>query len=263
MSELVRTAIDATGTVARLVFNRPHVRNAIDVPMAEAFRDAVFGVLAIARIRCIVLAGEGRGFVAGGDLRTFASNFETADREVDLLLDALHPAILALRHSDVAVLAAIHGSTAGAGLSLALAADFVIAAESSQILLAYDKVGAAPDCGGTWFLQRKIGAARALDLMLSERNLTAHEAESLGLVDRVVADDEFNQGVHEMAERLSRLPSAALGSFRRLLDQAAGNTLARQMECEREAFKRATKTADFREGVSAVLEKRPPVFQGR
>ncbi len=256
----VTRAFDSATGIARITFNRPEVLNAIDVPTALAFRDAVDAVVAEERLRCIVLAGAGRAFVAGGDVASFAAD---PARTVDALLDALHPAILAMRACPAPVLAAVQGASAGAGLSLVLGADLVVASETARFVIAYDRIGVSPDCGGTWFLPRKVGRTCAFELMLLGRNLDAEAAREVGIVSEVVPAAELDATVDEMARRIASGPTAAFGRFKRLVDDALAAPLARHLEDERRAFLAATETADFREGVEAFLGKREPAFQGR
>ena len=165
MSELVRVERNDAAGIVRLVLNRPDVLNALDVPLAEAFRDAVEDVARAGGVRAVIIAAEGRAFVAGGDVAAFGADFTRSAEMVNALLDALHPALLHLRAIDAPVIAAVKGVAAGAGLSLVLNADLVIAEEGTRFVVAYDKVGSSPDCGGTWFLPRKVGRAKAAELM--------------------------------------------------------------------------------------------------
>ncbi|MBR0684374.1 enoyl-CoA hydratase/isomerase family protein [Bradyrhizobium manausense] len=251
---------DADTGVARIVFNRPSVLNAIDAPMAKSFHRAVRQVTSNRGVRCIVLSGEGRAFLAGGDIAKFAENFEETPSLIHELLDALHPAILALRETPAPVVAAVRGAAAGAGLSLVLAADLVVAADDARFVIAYDKVGASPDGGGTWFLPRKIGRARSFELMLLGRTIDAATARAYGIVNEIVPAADLDGYAAELAERIACGPTRAYGAFKRLVD--AELPLAQHLEAERAAFISATQTADFREGVSAFIEKRKPTFTG-
>jgi len=260
LSQLVNLAID--GGVARIEFNRPEVLNALDVALATAFRDAVETAAATPGIRCFLLAGAGRAFLAGGDVASFGADFGKSADVVDALLDALHPAILALRSHDAPVVAAVRGVAAGAGLSLALNADYLLAEEAARFVVAYDKVGAAPDCGGTWFLPRRVGRGTAMRLMLLGEPLTAQAALGCGIADEIVAGADLDRRAAEIAARIASGPTRAYGNFKRLVDAAEGPSLAEHLEAERRAFRSATRTADFREGVTAFIEKRKPVFRG-
>ncbi|WZB70172.1 enoyl-CoA hydratase-related protein [Achromobacter xylosoxidans] len=210
-----------------------------------------------------MLEGAGKAFVAGGDVARFADDFETATEVIDQLLDALHPAIETLANHDAPVLASVRGAVAGAGLSLLAGCDLVVATEDSRFLMAYDRVGAPPDCGGTWFLPRKIGVRNAAELMLLGQAWDAARALQAGLVNKVVAPSQLDEETNAWATRLAQRPTRALGAYKRLVAQAAHTPLNAHLEAERDAFKRATRSADFREGVTAFLQRREPVFTGR
>lgn len=254
---------DAERGILTLSLNRPQVLNAIDVPLAQAVRAAVEPLAARRDLRLVVLRGAGRAFVAGGDLARFAEDFDQAGAVVNALLDALHPAILTLRALDAPVLAVVQGAVAGAGLSLMAAADLVMAAEGTRFLLAYDRIAAAPDCGGTWFLPRLLGPRRAAELMLLSTSWTAEEALTRGLINRVVPAAQLDTQAAEWAATLAQGPTAAFGHYKRLVDASLHQDLATQLEAERAAFVDATRTEDFRSGVTAFLAKRPAAFRGR
>jgi len=261
--ELVLTKVDPGTGLARIALNRPSVLNALSVPLSRAFLKAVREVTERSDVRAILLSGEGRAFLAGGDLAAFGAEPERGDAVVNELLDLIHPAILALRAFDAPVIAAVQGVAAGAGLSIVLAADLVVAAEDARFLIAYDKVGTSPDCGATWFLPRKVGTARAAELMLLGESLSAPDALTAGIVNRVVPAAELAAQSEALALKVAAGPTRAFGAYRRLVDAALERPLAAQLEAEREAFASGTRTEDFREGVAAFLAKRPAAFKGR
>ena len=260
---LVTTAFDAGTGVARLTFNRPKALNAINVPLAEAFLAAVREIRDLSGVRCVILTGSGRAFMAGGDVSSMAGTSEQAGAAIGAILDAVNPAILLLRGMDAPVIAAVRGVAAGAGLSLTLMADLVIADEEAKFLVAYNGIGAVPDCGGSWALAHKVGAGRAAELMLLGRTLGAAEARDWGIVNEVVPDSEFDNRLNWMIEKVAQGPTRAYGAFRKLIDQANGGRLADHLEAERAAFLEMTRTEDFAEGVSAFLGKRQSEFRGR
>lgn len=262
-SDSVSCTIDPATGIATLTFERPEVLNALDLATARAFRAAVERVTGDPGVRVIVLRGAGRAFMAGGDVASFAAAGEDIAGVIHGLLDAIHPALLALRAAAAPVVALVRGAAAGAGFSLVLGADVVVAEETAAFLVAYDRLGATPDCGGTWFLERRVGRARAFELMLTGRRLTAAEAQAIGIVTEVVAPGELEARGQALAEAIARGPTGAYGRFKRLVDEAPSRRLAEQLEAERAAFVAATETADFREGVAAFLAKRPPQFRGR
>lgn len=251
----------ATG-IATLSFNRPDVLNALDVPTARALHDAVLLLKGDRRVRCIVLRGNGRAFVAGGDLARFAEDFDASGQVVDDLLDALHPVIETLAAHDAPVLASVHGAVAGAGLSLMAGCDLVVAAEGTRFLVAYDRIGAAPDCGGTYYLPRRLGLRRSAEFMLLGETWDAVTAERHGLINRVVPAEALAEETSRLALRLANGPTRAYGHYKRLAEQAFALPLELLLEEERAAFKATTRTRDFRDGVTAFLGKTAPRYSG-
>lgn len=261
MSELVVVTKD--GAVAELRFNRPEALNALDLPISRAFAAAVADVTADPNIRAIVLSGEGRAFVAGGDVSAMAADPDRGHEVVDALLEVLNPALIALRENDAPVIAAVRGVAAGAGLSLVANADIVVADENAKFVMAYDQVAGVPDCGGSWFLTHRLGRARVMDMMLTGAPLTAAEAQIAGLVSRLVPADEVDATARALAAKIATGPTASFGRFRRLVDAAPHTTLADQLAAERAAFVAAAQSDDFREGVAAFTARRKPEFKGR
>ena len=247
--------------IGRLTLNRPEVLNALDVAMARAFLAAVRALTARPGLRVIILSGAGRAFAAGGDVVSFTANgVEAAPTVIHELLDALNPAILALRQHPAPVIAAARGVAAGAGLSLVLTSDLIVAEEHTSFLLGYDRIGVTPDCGMSWFLPRRVGRGLAFEMMLTSRSLTAAEALAVRLIDRLASAEHFESVVTELACAVAKGPTRAFGQFKALLDGT--RDLAAQLEAERQAFIAATATADFAEGVAAFAGKRAVDFRG-
>ncbi|MEP1216408.1 MAG: enoyl-CoA hydratase-related protein [Marinobacter sp.] len=261
--KLVTTHFDPDTGVATLTFNRPEALNAINVPLANAFLAAVQGLEDAHGLRCVVLTGEGRAFMAGGDIASMAGSPEQAGRAIGAILDAVNPAILLLRSMDAPVIAAVRGVAAGAGLSLALMSDVIVAREDTKFLVAYNGIGAVPDCGGSWFLAHRIGAGRAAELMLLGRTLSAAEAKGWGMITDYAPEDSYEKLLASITRKIASGPTRAFGAFRRLTDRANGDQLADHLEAERAAFLDMTRTEDFAEGVAAFLAKRAARFQGR
>ncbi len=247
------------GGVLTITLNRPDVLNALDVATHEALAAA----LAQARdpdIRAVVVSGAGRGFCVGQDLREFRED----ERDVVERLRVLyHPNVVALRSLEKPVIAAVNGAAAGAGLSLACACDIRIASERATFVPAFIAVGLIPDSGGSYFLTRLLGYARAFEWMSSGRALSAAEAEEWGLVSEVVEHDLLRERAAKLAETLAAMPTRAIGMSKRLFDHAARATLGEQLELEAQLQAAAAKSADFSEGIRAFLEKREPRFTGR
>jgi 2-(1,2-epoxy-1,2-dihydrophenyl)acetyl-CoA isomerase len=253
----VETARD--GAVLTITLNRPDVLNAFN----GAMHKALAGALKEARdalVRAVVITGAGRGFCVGQDL----TEFREAPGDIgDRLRSTYHPNLLAVRALDKPVIAAVNGAAAGAGMSFACACDVRIAADSAVFVPAFVNIGLVPDSGGTFFVTRLLGYARAFEWLCSGRRLSAAEAHAWGLVSEVVDADALPARAAEVAAELAALPTQAIAMTKRLLDRAAGSTLDEQLEWEAQLQTAATQSEDFREGVAAFLAKRSPDFKGR
>ncbi len=248
------------GAVAILSFNRPQALNAIDVPMAQAFLAAVKDLAQDRGVRALLLRGEGQGFMAGGDLGVLSADPQGG---AAALIGPLHEALQLLATLDLPVVAQVHGVAAGAGLSLMLQADFVLAAAGTRFNLAYVNIGASCDVGASWALPRWVGLRRALEIAMLGDMLDADAAERMGLINRVVAADALPDEAMALARRLAAGPTRALGQLRRLLRGSVKRDLPAQLAVEEAAFQACAATADFREGVDAFFARRKPAFQGR
>jgi 2-(1,2-epoxy-1,2-dihydrophenyl)acetyl-CoA isomerase len=244
----------------RITLNRPERLNALTVEMAEALLAALDAAAADPQCRAVLLTGAGRGFCAGQDLTAIAGM--PAD-EIGHLLDHYNPLIRRIRELEMPVVCAVNGVAAGAGANLALACDIVLAAKSAIFVQAFARIGLIPDCGGTWFLPRLVGSARARALALLAEPLTAETAAEWGLIWRVVEDERLAGEAAALAARLASGPTVGLALTKRALEAAATNDLDRQLDVERELQAAAAASPDHGEGVRAFLEKRPPVFTGR
>lgn len=249
--------------VATLTLNRPDAANSIDIPLARELMDAAIACDEDRDVRAVVLTGAGKMFCAGGDLRSFAEAGAGIAARLKELTAYLHAALSRLARMDAPVVAAVNGMAAGAGFSLAVAADLVIASEAAGFVMAYTNAGLVPDGSSTFFLPRRIGDRRTRELMLTNRKLTAAEALDWGLVNRVVPADRLLPAAHELAATLAAGPTRAFGAVKALLNESFEHGLETQMELEARAIAAASSTADGREGIRAFLEKRPPRFTGR
>ncbi|MES2256996.1 MAG: enoyl-CoA hydratase-related protein [Pseudomonadota bacterium] len=247
--------------VARLHFNRPAVLNAIDVPMAEALHAACRRLQHWPGLRVVVLSGEGRAFMAGGDLASFHDSLADAPATAGHMITPLHAALLILTELPQPVIACLHGAIAGAGVSIALACDLAIAADDARFSIAYARIGASLDAGCSWSLPRIVGLRKAMELSLLATTIDAGEALRLGLVNCVVPPAQLADEVAMLVRRLVVGPTAAYGRIKRLLRMHQGR-LAEHLEAERTAFCAGAADHDFREGVLAFFDKRAANFIG-
>ena len=244
--------------LARLTLARPDAGNAIDLQVAQRLADAVAALSEDDSVRVVLLTGEGSNFCVGGDLRAFAGQADLGRHLTDVTTP-LHEAISGLARLPAPVVAAVQGSAAGAGMSLACGADIVLAAESARFVLAYARVGLSPDGGGSWYLPRLVGLRRALDLALTNRVLSAEEAVRWGIASRSVADADLLAEADHLVRDLASGAPHALAAAKRLLRQSLGNTLETQLEHEALALADNGGRAGP-EGIAAFLEKRLPRF---
>jgi 2-(1,2-epoxy-1,2-dihydrophenyl)acetyl-CoA isomerase len=246
------------GAVLTITLNRPDVLNAFTAEMHRQLVGA-FKEARAPEVRAVVVTGAGRGFCVGQDLNEFG---EAARDIAGRLRRHYHPTVLAVRELEKPVLAAVNGPAAGAGLSFACACDLRLAAESATFVPAFINIGLVPDMGGTFFVRRLLGTARAFEWMTSGRRLSAAEALEWGLVSEVVPDERLAERAAERAAELAAMPTRGIALSKRLFDHAEQATLEEQLEREAQLQAVATQTNDFREGVDAFLEKREPRFQG-
>jgi 2-(1,2-epoxy-1,2-dihydrophenyl)acetyl-CoA isomerase len=250
--------------VATLTLNRPDALNALNMALG---RDLFHGVLEAdddASVRAIVVTGAGKAFCAGGDVKGFADNLPRIGALIKELTTYLHGAVSRLCRSDKPVIMAINGVAAGGGMSLALAGDVVLAAESARFTMAYSRIAATPDGSSTYYLPRLIGLRRAMELYFTNRVLSAREAQEWGLVTRVVPDGELPAATQALARELAQGPTRAFGGAKRLFHQSTWESLETQMELEAQAIAASGRTDDFRAGVTAFANKQPaPPFRGK
>jgi 2-(1,2-epoxy-1,2-dihydrophenyl)acetyl-CoA isomerase len=252
------------GSVLTITLNRPDKLNAATDLMLDELNDAFKNAERDAAVRAILLTGAGRGFCAGQDLDTARERQATGEGLSfgEHLRRTYNPLILRMRRMPKPIIGAINGVAAGAGMSLAMACDVRIAAQSASFLQAFVKIGLIPDSGSSWMLPRLVGMTRALDLMLTGRKISAQEGLEYGLVNRVVADAELMAVAGQTAAEFAAAPTQAIGYIKRALDFASTSTLADALNNEADLQEIAGRSADHDEGIAAFLEKRPPKFRG-
>ena len=248
------------GGVLTITLNRPDVLNAFNAAMHQRLAAALDEARDDDSVRAVVITGAGRGFCVGQDL----TEFREAPGDIgDRLRSNYHPNVLAIRALEKPVIAAVNGPAAGAGLSLACACDLRVAADSASFVPAFIGIGLVPDSGGTFFVTRLLGYARAFEWLTTNRKLSAAEAHLWGLVTEVVEAGALAGRSAELGAEYAAAPTRGIGMTKRLLDNAATVHLEQQLELEADLQTAATQTADFREGVAAFLEKRAPRFEGK
>ena len=249
--------------VARLVLNRPDNLNSFNDRMHAEVRDALNQVTTDSSVRCLLLTGAGRGFCAGQDLgdRQVAPGAEPPDLGSTLEKN-YNPLIRSLRGMKMPVVCAVNGLAAGAGASIALACDIVLAARSAKFIQAFCKVGLLPDSGGTWILPRLAGHARAMALSMLGAPVSAEQAEAWGMIWKCIDDDALMTEAESLAANLATQPTQGLALIKKAINASLSNDLDTQLDLERDSQRIAGRTADYREGVAAFLEKRAPQFRG-
>ena len=249
--------------LATITLNRPEAANAIDMEMARELMRAAIHCDQSADVRVVLLDAKGKLFCAGGDLKSFVDAGEALPALLKELTTNLHGAISRLSRMQAPLVVAVQGPAAGAGMSLAVSGDLVLAGESATFTSAYTAAGVSPDGSSTYFLPRLIGLRRTQELMLTNRRLSAAEALDWGLVTQVVSDAELADQARALAERLAAGPTRAFGSVKQLLHESFQGSLETQMERESRGIAEMGAGLDGPEGIRAFTEKRKPKFQGR
>jgi 2-(1,2-epoxy-1,2-dihydrophenyl)acetyl-CoA isomerase len=255
---------EQTDGYAVITFNRPEKLNSFTAPMHQALRDALDTVRATPAIRALLLTGNGRGFCAGQDLeqRNMAPGAAPPDLGQTIGHD-YNPLVRSLRALPLPVIAAVNGVAAGAGANIALACDIVLAAKSASFIQAFCRIGLIPDSGGTYWLPRLVGDARARALAMLGEKISAEQAAEWGLIWRAVDDADLLVEARKLAARFAQAPTLGLAATKRALQASAGNTLDAQLDLERDIQRELGHSEDYREGVRAFVEKRPAAFKGR
>ncbi len=247
--------------VATITLNRPEVYNAMNDAITFELQDALKLVAKDDQARVVVLTGAGKAFCSGQDLKATAPEVKRS------FLDSLHrrynPIILGIRHMPKPVIARVNGVAAGAGCSLALACDIIVAAEEANFIEVFINIGLVPDSGSSYFLPRLVGMARAFEMCSMGTRVSAREAMGMGLINKAVPADQLDEAVRSYTDYFAKAPTKSVGMIKRMLNKSATATLEEMLEYEAYCQEIAGSTQDHREGVQAFLEKRKPIFKGR
>ena len=267
MSEYETVNVQRDGAAATIELNRPESLNAWNAQLGHDLLAAITGAAEDKEVRAVVITGAGRAFSAGADLRDLAGREErTPEGHPDVrrvLTERYHPIITTIRTMPKPVLAAVNGPAVGIGLSLALASDLVVAAESAYLLLAFVNIGLVPVCGSSLFVLMRVGFARATEMAMLGERIPAAQALDWGLVNRVVPDDAFAGEVAALRDRLAAGPTRSYAGSKRQLNHWLYARMDAQLELEADIQQEMAGSPDFAEGVAAFIEKRPPAFRGR
>ena len=256
--------LETSDSIATLTLNRPKALNALNRAMAEALDRSLREVEGMSSLRCLVIRGAGDHFMAGGDIRYFQQCLQLPEQlreaEVNSVIKLVNAAAAALRRLPQPVIASIRGNAAGFGMSLVAACDLAIAADNARFTQAYSQIATTPDGANTYFLPRLIGLKRSMELSLLNRTLDAGTALGMGLINKVVPGADLEMETVAMARRITQGSPQALSGVKMLLNASLQNTLAQQLALEQSSFVRCALGMDFKEGLDAFLEKRPPRF---
>ncbi|RLF36305.1 MAG: 2-(1,2-epoxy-1,2-dihydrophenyl)acetyl-CoA isomerase [Thermoplasmata archaeon] len=246
--------------IAYIILNRPERLNSFDITLGEELYSVLKNISSNLDIRAVVIKGTGKGFCGGGDVKEmhFAKDKPKFLRD---LTKAIHKCVVEIRNMEKPVIAAVNGAAFGAGFSLALACDIIIAVKTARFSTAFIGIGLAPGCG-TQFFTRTVGYQKACEYILTSKVFNSEEARELGIVNRVVESDELETTVEEFVDKFRNLPSIAVGKAKMLINKSFENDMITHLELESKTASESAGTMDFMEGVAAFVEKRKPVFKG-
>jgi 2-(1,2-epoxy-1,2-dihydrophenyl)acetyl-CoA isomerase len=259
LGDLVLYAV-ANG-IATITFNRPRVMNALDADTIVRFRAVCERAERDVQARVIILRGAGPAFLAGGDVASFKANLANFSEKIIGLAGDMHAGILALRRAPKPVIACVHGAVAGAGMSIMMACDLIVAAEGTQFSMAYSRIATSPDGGASWFLPRLVGYHKAMEMLLLADTVDAAAMHAMGIVNRVVAAPDLDAAVQKLAQRLAAGPATAYAETKAMVNSELNQILTKHLDAEALAFSRCAAHADFAEGVTAFVDKRKAVFK--
>ena len=252
-----------SNNIATITLNRPENANALNPIMAKELSNMAIECDENKDIRAVIIEGSGKMFCAGGDLKAFSDAGDSAPALIKQMAGDLHIAISRFSRMDAPTIAAVNGTAAGAGFSIAISVDVVISTKSAKFVMAYTNAGLSPDGSSTYFLPRRIGDRRARELMLTNRVLSAEEALDWGLINKIVDQKNLSTTTRELAEEFASGPTLAYGKVKNLLNASFDNGLETQMELETRGISDMARSSDGREGIQAFLNKRKPNFKGK
>lgn len=261
MSEAVLCSIK--DYIATITFNRPEAMNAFDKQMADELENITLHVRNDDNVRAVLLNGAGHLFMAGGDLQYFARGLEIMPEGVMKMIRTLNSSILNIMQMKKPVVASVHGSVAGVGMSFMMACDLIIADEKTKFTMAYSGIGVSPDGGASFNLPRLVGAKKALEWLMLSDLFDAQTALNSGLINWVVSSDKLATETAHLMKRLANAPTLSLACAKRLVNQSSYTMIEAQLEAEAKAFEYCTQSADFKMGVTAFLKKQKPEFSGK
>lgn len=254
---------DVADNVAVITLNRPDDANALTQKLAEELFDVSVRCTTDENVRAVIITGAGKLFCGGGDLKEFDENMHRGEAHLIHIATILHAALIRFAKMDAPVIMAVNGTAGGGGFSIALAGDYVIAADRAKFVSAYTASSLTPDGSSTYFLAKHVGLLRAKELMLTNRVLTAHEAQEWGIVNRVVDGDDLMDEAKKLASQFAQGPTKAYGGTKRLLLTAYSDTMETQLDKEAESIGSMMNTVDGPHGVSSFLNKKKPTFTGK
>lgn len=248
--------------VAYITLNRPERLNSFDMQLGQELYDVLKKITPDKKIRAVVIKGTGKGFCGGGDVKEMYVAEDKSKFLRELTRDAIHKCVIEIRTMEKPVIAAVNGAAFGAGLSLALACDIIIAVKDAKLGTAFIGIGLAPGCG-TQFFTRLTGYNKACEYILTSKMFTAEKAEEIGIVNKIVEADELDEAVEEFVQKFRKLPPIAVGKAKMLINKSLENNMIDHLELESKTAAFSAGSQDFKEGVSAFVEKRKPIFKGK
>ncbi|HZM32897.1 MAG TPA: 2-(1,2-epoxy-1,2-dihydrophenyl)acetyl-CoA isomerase PaaG [Burkholderiales bacterium] len=256
--------VSLEGGILQVTLNRPDKLNALNPEMHKLLRAALQRAADEREVRAVLLTGAGRGFCAGQDLSERDVSAGAAPIDLSVSLGSYYnPLVRRMRELPKPIVCAVNGAAAGAGANIALACDIVVAARSASFIQAFSRIGLVPDSGGTWFLPRLVGSARAMGLALLADKVSAEQAAEWGMIWKVVDDAELSSQSISLCRRLAEGPTRGYGLIKKAMNASGTNSLDAQLDLERDLQREAGHSEDYREGVSAFKEKRTPKFKGK